>query len=87
MAATATTKMSSKGQVVIPDKIREHLHLKSGTEFVVVSSGDAVILKPIIMPVAKDFEALLQKASRAAKKAGIKKSDVAEAIREVRKSK
>lgn len=37
MAEVATTTMSSKGQVVIPEKIRENLHLEKGTEFVVIS--------------------------------------------------
>ena len=49
MVEIATTTMSSKGQVVIPDKIRDLLHLKQGTEFVVLSSEGAVILKPIFL--------------------------------------
>ena len=36
MANVATTKMSSKGQVVIPENIRKRLNLKAGAQFVVV---------------------------------------------------
>ena len=36
MATLATTKMSSKGQVVIPEDVRKRLNLKAGTQFVVV---------------------------------------------------
>ena len=36
MANISTTKMSSKGQVVIPENIRKQLNLKAGTQFVVV---------------------------------------------------
>ncbi|MEI6790429.1 MAG: AbrB/MazE/SpoVT family DNA-binding domain-containing protein [Myxococcaceae bacterium] len=85
MAETATTIMSSKGQVVIPEKIRENLHLKKGTEFVVVSSGDALILKPIIPPSAEQFMALLEQARKEAKEVGLQRSDLEQALLEVRK--
>ena len=42
MAQYATTKMSSKGQVVIPEQIREQLHLREGEQFVVIGRGDTV---------------------------------------------
>ena len=35
--APSTTKMSSKGQVVIPEAIRKRLGLNPGVEFVVVA--------------------------------------------------
>ena len=41
----ATTTSSSKGQVVIPEAIRERLGLKTGAQFVVVADRDVVILK------------------------------------------
>ncbi len=37
--------MSSKGQIVIPEEIRNALHLKTGTKFVVIGEGDVVVLK------------------------------------------
>ena len=45
MTNLATTKMSSKGQVVIPEDIRKRLKLKAGSQFVVVGEDDVVILK------------------------------------------
>lgn len=50
MAGYSTTKMSSRGQVVIPEEIRENLHLKEGDQFVVIGKGDTVILKSITPP-------------------------------------
>ena len=47
MSTIATTKMSSKGQVVIPETIRKKLGLKPGTEFVVLADDGVVILKEI----------------------------------------
>lgn len=81
----STTKMSSRGQVVIPEAIREKLGLTTGTQFVVVGEGDAVILKVLVSPSMEDFDGLLNKAQQEAKKAGIKPSDIRKAINAVRK--
>ncbi len=87
MQALATTKMTSKGQVVIPEAIRKSLHLETGNQFVVVAHGDTVILKTIKAPSVNDFKKLLDKARAQAKAAGMKKSDIAEAIKAVRAGK
>ena len=50
MADYATTKLSSKGQVVIPEEVRNDLGLNEGDHFVVIGQGDAVILKVITPP-------------------------------------
>jgi AbrB family looped-hinge helix DNA binding protein len=42
----ATTKISSKYQVVIPKVVREKLHLKSGQKMTVVVKGEVVYLIP-----------------------------------------
>lgn len=87
MAAYSTTKMSSKGQVVIPEDIRESLHLKEGAQFVVIGKGDSVILKSITPPSMDEFDDLLAEARQYAKKAKLKKSDVKSAIAKARKEK
>lgn len=86
MAAYATTKMSSKGQVVIPEDIREQLHLKEGDQFVVIGQGDAVILKTITPPSMEEFKDLLKAARDSAKKAKLTQADLSNAIKKVRKS-
>ena len=45
MAMVATTTLSSKGQVVIPEDVRKALGLEPGAQFVVMGEGDVVILK------------------------------------------
>jgi AbrB family looped-hinge helix DNA binding protein len=50
MANIATTKMSSKGQVVIPEVIRKRLDLKAGSQFIVVGEKDVAIFKSISQP-------------------------------------
>ena len=84
MANIATTKMSSKGQVVIPENIRKKLKLKAGDQFVVMGENDIVILKSISPPSLDEFDSLIAKARKQGKQAGIKKSDISEAISKVR---
>lgn len=84
MDALATTRLSSKGQVVIPEEVRKRLGLEAGVQFVVVGEGDVVILKVITPPSRKQFSQLLSKARRQARKAGMKRSDIAAALEKVR---
>jgi AbrB family looped-hinge helix DNA binding protein len=84
MANVATTKMSSKGQVVIPENIRKRLKLKAGAQFVVIGEKDVVILKNISPPSLDEFDDLIAEARKKGKQAGIKKSDISEAISKVR---
>ena len=84
MKASATTKMSSKGQVVIPEEVRNALGLKTGSKFVVVGEGDVVILKVITPPTMSEFDDIIQEARRQARQAGMKRSDVAAALKAVR---
>lgn len=84
MANVSTTKMSSKGQVVIPENIRKNLNLKAGAQFIVIGEKGVVILKSITPPSIVEFDELIAKARQDGKKAGIKKADIAEAIIKVR---
>ena len=87
MSEYSTTRLSSKGQVVIPEEIRESLHLKEGDQFVVIGKGDTVIFKSIKPPSFDQFEELLEEAQKKAKLFGLKKTDVKNAIAKARKSK
>lgn len=40
-----TTRLSSKGQVIIPKHVRDARHWKTGQEFLVLETGDGVLLK------------------------------------------
>ena len=87
MVRPATTKLSSKGQVVIPEAIRERLGLEAGVQFVVVAEGDVVVLKVLNAPKMSDFKALLDKAQQSADAARLTPEDVEKAITEVRRKK
>jgi len=80
MSAIETTKMTSKGQIVIPEEIRKRLGLKSGDKFLVVGDGDVVILKTLASPSLSEFDTLIKTARKQAKAAGLKRSDITKTI-------
>jgi AbrB family looped-hinge helix DNA binding protein len=80
----STTKMSSRGQVVIPEAIRDQLGLEPGARFVVVGQDDVVMLKLIKPPSMAEYQALKQRLQQQAREAGREPSDVAEAVRRTR---
>jgi AbrB family looped-hinge helix DNA binding protein len=84
METLATTRMSSKGQVVIPESIRKRLDLKEGSQFLVVGDDDVVILKVVTPPDMNEFNTLIKLARQQAKEAGLKPADVTSAVAKAR---
>ncbi|MCZ6725131.1 MAG: AbrB/MazE/SpoVT family DNA-binding domain-containing protein [Thaumarchaeota archaeon] len=41
------TRVSSKGQIIIPWDIRQAMNIKEGTKLIVLSTQDSIILQPI----------------------------------------
>ena len=73
------TRMSSRGQVVIPKDIRQDF--KEGTTFAVFGKSDTIILKRVEMPTAKQaFECVHEWGVELAKKKGLKETDVMKII-------
>ena len=87
METLATTRMSSKGQIVIPESIRKQLDLKEGAQFLVVGDEDVVILKVVTPPDISEFEALIKQARKQAREAGLKPGDVKAAVTKARSRK
>ena len=87
MNSFATTRMSSKGQVVIPEEVRKKLSLEPGARFVVVGQGDVVILKAIQAPSMEQFDGLIRDARKQARSSGMKRSDISKATAEARRRK
>jgi AbrB family looped-hinge helix DNA binding protein len=86
MTEVATTTLSSKGQVVIPEAIRRRLGLEAGAQFVVIAEGDVVILKRLGPPPRAEFDALVTRARRVAQQTGLTREDIASAVRKVRRT-
>ena len=78
------TRMSIKGQVVIPGDIRQALGLVAGTKFVVAGEGDTIILRKIGRPALKEVDRLFGMSRKFARRTGMKKSDVKRTIQKSR---
>lgn len=81
----SVTRTSAKGQVVIPQEIREELGLEKGTLLLTYASGDRVVLKKLTKPEPGIFSMLSEPIRMKIKELGITREDVKQAIREVRK--
>jgi AbrB family looped-hinge helix DNA binding protein len=83
---TELVKMSSKGQLVVPQGIRESLKLEPGERFVAFAVQDGILFKKVDIPeLKKEFTALAKEVEAKFKKAQVKKSDVAGAMKWARK--
>ncbi|MEZ4600155.1 MAG: hypothetical protein R2940_10260 [Syntrophotaleaceae bacterium] len=65
-------------------QVRKRHNLETGTQFVVIGEDDVVILKVISPPSLKEFDALIVKARRDAKAAGLKQAETGETIAKAR---
>lgn len=84
MKPMEVTTISSKGQVVIPATIRHEMGLSNGAKLMVLTDGDNMLLKPLRSPRLHTFRALIKRSRQYVKKAGLKKSDLAKALKKVR---
>jgi len=78
------TSVSSRGQVVIPQSLRDKLKIHEGEKFVIVGEDNTIVLKKLEMPSFSGIDKLLKKTREFAKQKGLKETDVKEAIRETR---
>lgn len=87
--AVEMIKMSSKGQIVIPQDIRTEIHASEGTIFAVVSGRDSIILKKVATPSKEDLICELGKIAKEGKKRleakGIKEADIPCIVEKARK--
>lgn len=86
--AIEITKLSSKGQVVIPQDIRKERKIKEGEKFIVYDVGDTIVLKRIKnIEAAKnmeEFEKTFESMWETAKKRKVTKEDIEAEIKAYR---
>ncbi|MDP2750956.1 MAG: AbrB/MazE/SpoVT family DNA-binding domain-containing protein [Nanoarchaeota archaeon] len=86
-----TIRMSSKGQIVIPQDIRDDLNVGEGTVFAVIGSKDSIVLKKIVTPskadLIKDLENIAKEGKKRLQAKGVKEEDFAKIIEKRRKAK
>lgn len=86
---TDVATISTKGQIVIPQHIRDELDLEEGSQLVISRLDDFVLLKKVNIPDPKEeFRKLASLGKTHAKKLGLKsEDDVVRMIHEGRKTK
>ena len=88
MTNVMTTKLSSKGQVVLPEALRNMYGWDSGTAFTVVVYKGAIIMKPIRTPteaeLAEEFDEAFTESRQQARAASMTQADIRQALSEVR---
>jgi AbrB family looped-hinge helix DNA binding protein len=66
MKSPFTTRISSRGQIVIPDPIRKALALEAGTTFLVLAQKDTIVLHRLQEPPWQAFDAMVKQAEKQA---------------------
>jgi AbrB family looped-hinge helix DNA binding protein len=73
MVEASTTKVSSKGQVVIPANVRKAASLKKGEKILAIAIDDMVVLKKII---DKSFEETMKPVWTKVRQMGLSEEDI-----------
>ena len=84
MSEPATTRLSSRGRVEIPEEIRIRLGLEAGTELIVLAENDVVVLKAIEPPSMDEYDEIVSEARKQARAVGLRPNDIRAAIRAAR---
>ena len=81
------TKISTKGQIVIPQEIRKELGLNAGASVLITKMKGFVVLKKMKIPNAEQaFNSLAKEIEKQFRSQKITKNDVNEAVAWARKS-
>jgi len=81
MVEASTTKVSSKGQVVIPVNVRRAARLRKGEKVLAIAIDDTIVLKKI---VDRSFEESLKPVWERIRKMGLSEGDINALIEEAR---
>ncbi|MBI2107347.1 AbrB/MazE/SpoVT family DNA-binding domain-containing protein [Candidatus Woesearchaeota archaeon] len=79
------TRISEKGQVVIPSSLRKEMKIVTSDKFLVFGEGTTIILKKIEKPAfKKSFDEIAKPIQKAARQVGLTRQDLQKAIRDAR---
>ena len=86
MVGIELVKMSPKGQLVVPQDIREEQHFKTSDRFVPFSVKGGVFFKKVKMPnIQVEFTSLAKEIEKQFKRNKVEENDVDEAVRWARR--
>ena len=69
------TRLSSKGQLVIPSHMRKALGMRTGTRLAMFTDGEHILLKPIATPDVSAFKRLVAEARKITERAKATKKE------------
>ena len=76
------TKISSKGQIVIPSEIREKMNLEEGNIMIISDSDGSICMKKIELPKIKSWKEATKPFRESAKKSNFSNEDLKKLIEE-----
>lgn len=84
--AVGMTRLSERGQIVIPNEMRKRMGLKEGTRFVVMGLDDTIVLRRLELSQEKiRLKKLLEKSRKKAKSVGFTEKEIEKLVQSVRK--
>jgi len=85
------TKVTARGQIVIPQEIRKEIGIEKGTQLLVYTEDDAIILKPVFatdkIKALKEFEKVLEPLRKKFASARLTEKDIEAEIKAYRQEK
>lgn len=78
------TKISSKGQIVIPSEIREKMNLEEGNLLIISDNDDSISIKKLELPKIKTWKEATKPFRDATKKSNFSEEDLKKLIAESR---
>jgi AbrB family looped-hinge helix DNA binding protein len=85
--ALELTRLSERGQIVIPTEIRRNMHLKEGERFIVMGLEDTIVLRKLELSKERlRLKDLIQKSRKRASKIGFSEREIERLIAKTRKA-
>ena len=85
--AVELTRLSERGQIVIPTELRRSMNLREGERFIIMGVGDTIVLRKIELSQEKiRLKKLIRESREKARKSGFSEEEVTKLIRETRKA-
>lgn len=84
--ALELTRLSERGQIVIPTELRRSMNLKEGERFIVIGIGDTILLRKLELSQERlRLKKLIKESRDKAKKRGFSEREVERLLQQTRK--
>ena len=85
--ALELTRLSERGQIVIPTEVRKSMHLKEGERFNVMALDDTIVLRKLELSKERlRLKELIQNSRKRASKVGFSEREIELLIEKTRKA-